>query len=245
MSDCNEITRVLLRGGTDQLDRSKSKLDPASIQLHGFGLTDWMKFAYNFATDHVNYFSTDTNSVDGNWQDFFKDPAETEKLLQDLENSDRLTPHLTLFICFLRLLEYSSERLNVVTKRHLDFYYKDVLQISHLPAQYDKVNLLFELSKNLSQTKLEKGTLLNGGKDINGNILMYQITEDASINEAKIDDLRNFYFDPNQLDQNTGDFISPSYMKTALMPISTDGNGDILPERKSIMVWDLDTIMNA
>ncbi|MFT6502892.1 MAG: hypothetical protein ACJASQ_003024 [Crocinitomicaceae bacterium] len=230
MSDCNEITRVLLRGGTDQLDRSKNKLDPASIQLHGFGLSDWMEFAYNFATDHVNYFSTDTNSVDGNWQNFFKDPDETEKLLEDLENSDELTPHLTLFICFLRLLEYSSTRLNAVTKRHLDFYYQDVLQISHLPAQYDKVNLLFELSKNLSLAKLSKGTLLNGGKDANGNILMYEISEEASLNEAKIDDLRNFYFDPNIIDETTGSIFSPSYMKSSLVPKTTDGIKEPLPE---------------
>src|SRR5688572_24047575 len=108
MSNCNEIAEVLKRNGLDQSMRYDRALDPENLKLMGFGLEDWMKFAYNFAKD-VNYFNEqDDTAADGDWQDFFPDFTTIKTLLDDLESSDKLTPHLALFVCFLQLVEQST-----------------------------------------------------------------------------------------------------------------------------------------
>ncbi|XOV67690.1 MAG: baseplate J/gp47 family protein [Fluviicola sp.] len=231
-NNCNTITEILLQGGTDRLRRTSKKLDPASIELHGFGLEEWMAFAYNFAS-HVKYFDAQSNSQDGFWTEFFKDEAATEALLADLEESDRLTPHLTLFICFLRLLEFSSDRLNGITKRHLDFYYQDVLQIEKLPPVYDKVNVIFELAKNSLQAKLEAGIRLNGGKDNNGTQRFYELLEETVVNGAQLTDFKSFYFDPDYTDPSSGITTPQYYMKASNNAQTIDGLEEALTEDQS------------
>lgn len=231
-NNCNTITDILLQGGTDRLRRTSEKLDPASIQLHGFGLEEWMAFAYNFAS-HVKFFDAESTTQDGFWTEFFKDEAATEGLLADLEESDRLTPHLTLFICFIRLLEFSSDRLNGITKRHLDFYYQEVLQIEKLPPVYDKVNVLFELAKNSLQSKLEAGTRLNGGKDNNGTQRFYELLEETVVNGAQLTDFKSFYFDPDYTDPNNGNFTPQYYMKSSNNAKTLDGLEEPLTEEQA------------
>lgn len=231
-NNCNTITEILLQGGTDRLRRTSKNLDPASLELHGFGLEEWMEFAYNFAS-HVKFFNAENATQDGFWTEFFKDENATEALLADLEETDRLTPHLTLFICFLRLLEFSGDRLNGITKRHLDFYYQDVLQIEKLPPTYDKVNVLFELSKNAIQTKLEAGTRLNGGKDDNGTQRFYELTEETVVNGAQLTDFKSFYFDPDYTDPNSGITTPQYYMKASNNSKTLDGLEEPLTEDQS------------
>jgi len=228
-NNCNTITEILLQGGTDRLRRTAENVDPSKLELHGFGLEEWMKFAYNFTT-HVNYFDGDTGVKDGFWTEFFTDEAATEALLSDLEESDELTPHLTLFICFLRLLDFSKNRLNGITKRHLDFYYQEVLQIEKLPPKFDKVNILFELSRNASQAKLEKGTRLNGEKDENGVQRFYELTEETALSAAQLTDFKSFYFDPDYTNPSTQTTTSQYYMKASQDAKTLDGREESLTE---------------
>lgn len=234
MSDCNTITKVLLRGGTDQGARYRDDLDPDSLQLHGFGITEWMKFAYEFAK-HVNYFDTSSfTEVQGDWTDFFKSDEDLEDFLAELEESDQLTPHLTLFVCFLKLIDLTSDRFNKLTRRHLDFYYGEgVLQIEKLPAQFDKVHVLFELAKQSTQVKLGTDTFLNGGKDGDGNMRVYHLSEEFVANKATIEELRAVYFAHDTVDsmENT---VARQYIKAAQQINSANGLGEALNEENPI-----------
>ncbi len=197
MSSCKDIASVLRRNGTDQVQRTDSALDPGNLQIMGFGVEDWMKFAYQFAKD-VNYFKETDNSIpDGNWQDFFIAGNSLKDFLNALSGSDKLTPHLTLFICFLRLLELSTERMNELSTRHLDFYYGEVLQIEHLPETVDKVNLVFELARTFAREAVSAGTELDAGKDADGRKRIYELTEELSLNRAKVAELKNVYNAPD------------------------------------------------
>ncbi|MDX2361904.1 MAG: baseplate J/gp47 family protein [Crocinitomicaceae bacterium] len=228
--DCNTIQKVLLRSGTDQFDRNKTVLNPDTVELHGFGISEWMEFAYNFA-QHVNYFDISNHLVpDGDWQAFFKTEEETIQLLKELDESDELTPHLTLFICFLKLLELSSERMNKLTRRHLDYYYEEILQIDRVPAQEDKVHVLFELSKNILQASFDQSTQLNGEKDDLGKLRKYQLPEEFAANQAKINAIRNVYFDHDTLDPISGISQQNYYLKAAEVANSLDGLGAPLTE---------------
>lgn len=221
---CNTITGILQRKGTDQLLRNKFELNPSSIELMDFDLEDWMKFAYNFAK-HVNYFGEENSKIpDGDWQSFFKNNEDLKELLENLDKSQSLTPHLTLFICFLRLLDFSKARLNNITKRHLDFFYSEILKIEKIPAQSDNAYVVFELAKSFDQEKLVKGMGLDGGKDASGNKLIYELTEDLAANKAKVAQLKNLYYHKSGSIQDGPD--SDYYMRSSKVANSMDGQGE-------------------
>ncbi|MGV3609527.1 MAG: baseplate J/gp47 family protein [Fluviicola sp.] len=223
MSNCNDIAEVLKRNGLDQSMRYDRSLDPENIQLMGFGLEDWMKFAYNFAKD-INYFE-EFNDIDpnGNWQAFFPNPTEIKTLIDNLDTDDKLTPHLTLFVCFLILLNQSTDRLNGFTKRHLDFYYSEVLQLNHLKEEPDSVTVIFELARTFAQERIAAGTELNGEKDATDVTRVYELKDEMVVNQTKIGSFKSVYNAPNSPVDN-------SYaVKAASNASSYDGAGAKFP----------------
>ncbi|RDC62683.1 baseplate J/gp47 family protein [Adhaeribacter pallidiroseus] len=95
-------------------------------------------------------------------------------------------PHLALFIAFIKLYGYAQQELNKLPQRHLDFYYKEVLQIKTKPAVPDQTYVVFELAKGFTESALKKGTALSAGKDQSNTELIYEIQEDISINKAQV-----------------------------------------------------------
>ncbi|MBI3238194.1 MAG: hypothetical protein HYZ43_05025, partial [Flavobacteriia bacterium] len=230
-SNEDKIVSVLKRNGTDQLDRNQVALQPDSVQLQGFGLEEWMQFAYNFA-GKVNYFSTadDQNPTD-NWEAFFATGDDLKAILEQVENpvpEGKLTPHLTLFVCFLKLMELSTKRMNLITKRHLDFYYKRVLQIDALPALEDKAYMIFELAKGLTDYLVKSETALDSGKDASGKKRVYALTEELPVTKTVVAQIKNVYNDQAENEDNglgTGDRFS---IKAAPVANSIDGIGGAL-----------------
>lgn len=229
-TNTTEYISVLLRNGTDQLDRFEAGLDPGSVRLHDFGIREWMQFAYHFA-QKVNFFSPeDDEQALANWKNFFLEDSDLDKLLTDLKDPDgELTPHLTLFICFLQLIELSKNRLNNVTKRHLDFYYKDILQISRLPAKEDKVFVLFELAKSVSSYLVQQGTELDGDKDESGIKRVYRVSEELATSRTRVAQIKNVYNEHNIQDEPGITNGSRYSITAASVANSSDGLGTELP----------------
>lgn len=226
-NNCNDIAKILLTDGTDQSQRNETALDPESLKIHGFGMEEWMKFAANFAS-HLNFYNTNNATTpDGNWQDFFTKEEDITAFITSLEKAKNVTPHLTLFVCFLKLLELPNRRMNALTKRHLDYYYQEVLQIEKLPATYDKVHLLFELSKAFSTQLFKKGLKFNGGKDSLGKLRVYELIEEFAASKATIASMKNFYMAPSGA-KNGGNTLP--YVKAAGMVQTTNGIDEPLPE---------------
>lgn len=184
---------ALKREGTNQQRRFWRALSPDSVRLNDFSLEQWMLFAYNFAK-HINFFEKNNSEIpSGNWQDFFKSKNEIQEFLRQVETGGDIPPHLALFVAFIQLLEFPKNRLNHLTKRHLDYYYRNILQIEKLPALPDKVYLLFELAKKATEAHLPTGTAFDGGKDKLGRQLVYKTAEDFVVNQAKITQLKIIY----------------------------------------------------
>lgn len=95
-------------------------------------------------------------------------------------------PHYALFLAFLKLFGHAQDSLNQFGKRHLDFYYKEVLRLQNKQAKPDIAFLTFELQKAVGQHKLAKGTLFKGGKDSEGAERQYALLEDVVLNKAKV-----------------------------------------------------------
>lgn len=225
---CNTITSVLKRNGTDQSQRSIDLLNPNSLKLHDFGIADWMKFAFDFAK-HVHYFGETNSKVPtDDWQAFFKDKDDVELFVKDLEKSNELTPHLTLFICFLKLLDLPKNRLNGLTKKHLDFFYGEVLKIEKLNERSDSAHILFELAKTFNQEKLEARTQLDGGKDALGKTRIYELDEEIIVNQAQVVQLKSVYKHFGAVTTETPD--ANFYIRSSAIANSYDGNGAAFPQ---------------
>ena len=184
---------LTLHSGTEQSQRLKKALLPSNFNLNDFSIADWMEFAFNFAKE-VNYFSTTSDTVvSGDWESFFVEKENIAAFVSEIEKNNNLTPHLTLFVAFLKLLEITQERFNKITERHLDFYYEEILQIEKKEAVEDQVHLLFDLAKNAEEALLSEGTLLVAGKDSSGKKMQYALNEERVFNKAKIASLRSVY----------------------------------------------------
>ncbi len=238
MGKCNDIDNVLKRNGTGQGERFVSQLEPSHFELNDFDIEDWLLFTYNFAK-HVNYFDTENSAaIKGDWQDFFNcfDFEETtipfrasrtyarqkEQITTALSNfkaAGTLTPHLTLFVCFLQLLEQSKNRFNGLTKRHLDFYYKNILQVDKRAATPDNVHVIFELAKKSIEEQIVVNTELNGKPDANGNQRIYTTDEELIANQAKVASLKTVYTD-----------VSLQEIKASPNAKTLDGFEEPLPE---------------
>ncbi|MEW7277044.1 baseplate J/gp47 family protein [Aquimarina sp. 2201CG1-2-11] len=139
--------------------------------------------------------------------------------LAQFEKEGTLTPHLVLFISFLKILEYSKGRFNNLTKRHLDFYYKDILQIEKKEAVADRAYVIFELAKKAVEEKIPEGTLLDAKKDANGKKRVYKVTEDIIANQAQVMAIKSFLKDDDAEE-----------LKIAPVVNSLDGVGEELNE---------------
>ncbi|SEC21306.1 Baseplate J-like protein [Tenacibaculum sp. MAR_2009_124] len=236
---CCHIDNVIFkRNGTNQNDRFQASLNPDNVELHDFTIEDWLLFAFHFA-QQVNYFSpTNAENHEGNWQSFFNVTNSTKKdipnrttkeysklkesvkeMLKEFDNNGELTPHLTLFVCFLKLLEYSKDRFNSLTQRHLSFFYKDILKIEKLPVREDQVHVVFELAKKALEEEIPENAQLDAKKDVNGGKLIYEVDNNFVVNKATVGSLKSTFND-----------IYNGEFKYSEITNSFDGLGKELPE---------------
>lgn len=223
MANCGKEI-LLNREGTEQKQRFNYKLDPAWIKLNDFGLEEWMNFAWQFAS-HINYFDVSDDSIKGNWQDFFIQKEELSNFLKKVEMGGDITPHLALFVTFIKLLDSTKSHFNRLTKRHLDFYYQKVLKLEKHSATPDTVHVLFELAKNAIAEKVDKSASLDAGKDSDGKKLVYSTTDELVANRTKVSSLKSIY----------NDHINRK-IKAADVANSYDGKGADFPD-KDIKWW--------
>ncbi len=183
MSNNFSYRELFKNDGTNQLQRMLPTLDPAYAKEDERTLADFLTYIYQLAKE-IRFYDLD-NQEDGDWTTFFSNflvDADTGEMQspdvieQVLNTRSDLPPHLVLLLAFLKLFEFAQNDINGLTKKHLDYFYKEVLGISPKPAVPDKVNVIFELAKQFSDFLLPEGTLLDAGKDDNGQPIKFRLT---------------------------------------------------------------------
>jgi hypothetical protein len=112
-----------------------------------------------------------------------------------LEQYPAHQPHMALFIAFLELFRLAQEQMNGLTERMLNYYYRDVLHLTEKPSLPDRVHLVFELAKDVTQYDLAEGTALKAGKDALGKEQIYRTEKDLVINQAKVKELKTIFIE--------------------------------------------------
>lgn len=114
-------------------------------------------------------------------------------LLSTLSNHNTHLPHYALFLSFLKLFRFAKQHSNTLTKRHLDFYYKEVLQLFPKKAVGNKAHIIAELARQTETWLLKKGSLLKAGKDSLGKEVSYALERDVVFNKAKVARMMTLY----------------------------------------------------
>ena len=202
----------LQRDGISQYHRALEALQPSSAPIHEYSLKDWMIFVYQYAT-RLKYYNASNDAVEqGDWHTFMISDDDLDSFLSALDRQDftaATEPHLALFISFIRLLteptdplkspallnyhDNIKDQLNHFTQRHLDFYYRNVLQLTKKEAVEDKVHLVFELAKNIPYYKLADDTLFDAGKDKTNKPLEYIVDDEPVIYPSKVALLKSIF----------------------------------------------------
>ena len=110
--------------------------------LDGRDATDLLLAARALASQ-LRYYGRNPDTADGNWNDYFPQPAEHEseaafraRLAALAENADgSLPPHLALLIAFLRVARHPRALLDDFTRQHLNFQFQTVLGFEAQPPR--------------------------------------------------------------------------------------------------------------
>ncbi|MDR8390611.1 baseplate J/gp47 family protein [Aliifodinibius sp. S!AR15-10] len=192
----------LVRDGTSQRQRLLKTLLPSYVPVDERSMKDLVNFARKF-TGEVNYFESSSTSDDGQWDVFFKLTDEDwssfslEDFIAQLKETGETDPHIALFLGFLYMFQTAQDDLNTLTRRHLEFYYRDVLQLKEKPAVPDQVAIIFKLAKHVDQHLVKAGTALKAGKDALGVERIYKLKRDLVVGKAEITSLKSVFIDVN------------------------------------------------
>ncbi|HEY9195383.1 MAG TPA: baseplate J/gp47 family protein, partial [Mucilaginibacter sp.] len=119
------------------------------------------------------------------------------------------------------------DALNQFTGRHLDFYFKQVLQLRNRPEVPDKVHVIFELARNLTGFLLPQNTALDAGKDKSPKPrpLVFDTTAEMAVNNATIGAMKSWY-------QSGGD------KRIAYADVSFSADGLGTPIKDDVPKWN-------
>jgi hypothetical protein len=172
MDQLPEIKNPLQHNGTNRFERLADEMDFGFVQIEERHEKDFLRYAEKLASGILFYDQNDQPY--GTWQSFFNADVPSNR------------PHKALFIAFLRLLEALNQHANGLTKRHLDFYYREVLQFVDREAQPSQVHLFFKCAKTLKERFIEKGAQFYAGDANNGEKILYKLVDEIVVNRSEL-----------------------------------------------------------
>ena len=214
--------QLLTREGQTQSQRFPRELDSYYIKIDDKTRKELLLYAAEISKE-INFYSESTNTIDGTWTPFFE--KVYDKSIAKLKDYGKHEPHLALYLTFLLIYRHAQKSINGITKRHLDFYYKEILKLSNKKETPDKVHVLFELKKGVDESLIKAGTYLDAGKDLLGNKLHYKTQSDIIVSNTSVSKIKSVFVDKKKEKIN----------KITIAPIakSSDGLGEELNDGES------------
>ena len=155
-----------------------------------------------------------------------------EELQLSLSNKSDHPPHTTLLIALLQLMQYLQNDLNNFTERHLDYYYRSVLQLSERRGQADSVTVMFELAPGFTSWLLPAKSLLMGGKNLVGEDILYATDADIVVQPAKRCSLYRLTLER--------DNAAPAWVRRALVTLAANTEDGIdAPLKNPALGWPM------
>ncbi|PSL45359.1 hypothetical protein CLV51_10461 [Chitinophaga niastensis] len=102
-------------------------------------------------------------------------------------------PQMGLLMAFVELYQHLQAQINQLPKRHLDYYYRQVLTMPQLKAVPDSVHILIEPAPQISKLLVEKGELLLAASNARKEPLKYQLLEQLKVHPTRIMAMHTLY----------------------------------------------------
>jgi len=130
---------------------------------------------------------------------------KSKKLLEaSLYNNNNHKAHIGLLFSFLELMDYVQKDINTFSKKHLDLFYKTILQQDLVATQPVKTFITIEIEENSNEIILKNDNLLIAGQYEDGSVVKLQMEEDIKLNNVKIAELLTVFISRNSdLDFNS------------------------------------------
>lgn len=112
---------------------------------------------------------------------------------ESLEISQEHDPQVSLMITFLQLLQHARGELNEIPQKHLDYYYRHILQEQELNTDPGEAMVAFELAAGAQGAAIDAGTRLLAGKDATGADLIYTTRDSLIVTPVTIREIRQLY----------------------------------------------------
>jgi hypothetical protein len=238
------------RDGTSQRSRRMAALDPGHAPIDERTTADLLGFVQAYAAQ-LRFLEGDDETggvrTTGTWVDFVRRPdisiADIAAYVADPARfaGERARwlgrPHFTLLLTFIELLAHARDHLNGFTRRHLDHYYRDVLQIRAEPPTPDRATVVFGLRPSVTEVRLPTGTELQAGRDAGGIPRIYRTEREIIVNRGAVAQVRSVFVDRRitgisdvRADRS---LTAPAALNRALaIALGSPGPGDPVPALK-------------
>lgn len=199
----NDIRNPLRRDGTCRPDRWFVALGEEFVKINERSEAELQDLAKAIASGIVFYDLN--NQPNRDWSAFFD------------KSVPEAAPHMALFKAFLSMLAQAQYHMNTLTRAHLEYYYKTVLQLDPLEAVPDKAVVVWELAKNVQRHLLKAHTPLNADKDNTQVERLYRTERDTVLNRAYLNMVQQLTFDKYSININNSfkHFTKPFSKKLA------------------------------
>ncbi|NUN12900.1 MAG: baseplate J/gp47 family protein [Myxococcales bacterium] len=206
--------------GQSQNERFAKELAASFVAVDERKTEDLLRFVRKLA-DHVRFFPAHGNepTETDRWGAWFPFQENNVSSWLDGINTGETRPDMGLLATFCELYHYPQTKLNELTHRHLEFYFRDVLRFTPRSAVPDRAHVVFQLKKGVSSTIISPDLRLSAGKDSTGVERIYKPKHEMVVHQATVDSLRSLYVDT----AGTGNVYQ------ALVANSADGLGAELP----------------
>jgi hypothetical protein len=121
-------------------------------------------------------------------------------------------PHLALLFSFLNQFLQVQADLNTLPKKHLDFFYQQVMRLAPGASVPDNAYIIFSLPKQKPSYVLAAGTRLKAGKDGNGADVSFTVAQDSFLTQSQVTSLRTVFVNQQQWGAQTyteGVYMAP------------------------------------
>jgi hypothetical protein len=169
--------------GTNRSNRLLESLLPDYAAVDERKIEDLKKFAQQIASQIK--FKTESG-WNGDWQAFFEKSIDPEQ---------RTDPHYALFLAFLQNFQLATQDLNSLSKKHLDFFYRDVLRLKEKSAEPDQAYLILTLAKQVGEYLLPKKSAFKAGKDDTNVEVLFQNQSDQALNKSEVSSIKALFKD--------------------------------------------------
>ena len=88
---------------------------------------------------------------------------------------------------------FQKHRINNFTKRHLDYYFKDLLKQKPHPKKPDQVHVDIEIDQNIESLVICEDEPLIAGQDENGDYIIYRTNHEIVLNNTKVSEISSLY----------------------------------------------------